>query len=88
MRTRPPVPCWNIRIQEKVLVQLENLRTHPAVAAGLASSRLKLHGWVYKIETGQVFAYDPQSQPVPAADRTSRPRPCLSPARLSAGHSI
>jgi carbonic anhydrase len=47
-------------IEENVLVQLENLRTHPAVAARLASGRLKLHGWVYKIETGEVFAYDPQ----------------------------
>jgi carbonic anhydrase len=48
----------NVTIQENVLVQLENLRTHPAVAAGLAGGKLKLHGWVYKIETGQVFAYD------------------------------
>ena len=46
-------------VEENVLVQLENLRTHPAVAAGLARGRLKLHGWVYKIATGEVFAYDP-----------------------------
>lgn len=47
-------------VEENVLVQIENLRTHPVVAAGLASADLKLHAWVYKIETGQVFAYDPQ----------------------------
>ncbi|HXG08504.1 MAG TPA: carbonic anhydrase [Gemmataceae bacterium] len=46
-------------VEENVLVQLENLRTHPCVAAGLAKGDLKLHAWVYKIETGQVFAYDP-----------------------------
>ena len=45
-------------VQENVLVQLENLRTHPAVAAGLAKGELNLHGWVYEIETGEVFAYD------------------------------
>lgn len=45
-------------IEENVLVQLENLRTHPSVAAGLARNILKLHAWVYKIETGEVFAYD------------------------------
>lgn len=45
-------------IEENVLVQLENLRTHPAVAARLALGKLKLHAWVYKIETGQVFAFD------------------------------
>jgi carbonic anhydrase len=49
----------NVAIQENVLVQLENLRTVPVVAARLASGRLHLHGWVYKIETGEVYAYDP-----------------------------
>jgi carbonic anhydrase len=49
-------------VEENVLVQLENLRTHPCVAAGLSRGSLKLHGWVYKIETGQVFAFDPDSQ--------------------------
>jgi carbonic anhydrase len=45
-------------VEENVLVQLENLRTHPAVAARLLRGDLHLHGWVYKIETGDVFAYD------------------------------
>lgn len=45
-------------IEENVLVQLENLRTLPSVAAKLAEGSLHLHGWVYKIETGEVFAYD------------------------------
>jgi carbonic anhydrase len=40
-------------------VQLENLRTHPSVAAALGRGDLKIHGWVYKFESGQVFAYDP-----------------------------
>jgi carbonic anhydrase len=48
-------------VEENVLVQLENLRTHPAVAARLSTGKLKLHGWVYKIETGEVFSYDPLS---------------------------
>jgi carbonic anhydrase len=41
-----------------VLAQLENLRTHPVIASGLARNKIKLHGWVYKIETGEVFGYD------------------------------
>jgi carbonic anhydrase len=45
-------------VEENVLVQLENLRTHPSVAAALARDDLKLHGWVYKFESGQVFAFD------------------------------
>lgn len=47
-------------VEENVLVQLENLRTHPTVLAALGRRQLRLHGWVYKIETGQVFAYNSQ----------------------------
>ena len=46
-------------IEENVLVQLENLRTLPSVASRLVRGDLRLHGWVYKIETGEVFAYEP-----------------------------
>lgn len=48
-------------VEENVLVQIENLRTHPSVAAALSRKSLNLHGWVYKFETGQVFTYDPTS---------------------------
>ncbi len=62
-------------VEENVLVQLEHLRTHPAVAAALASRQLTLHGWVYKFETGGVFEFDPNDgQFVPlggAQERTS-----------------
>jgi carbonic anhydrase len=65
-------------VQENVLAQLENRRTHPAVAARIARGSLHLHGWVYKLETGQVFAYDIESgqfaslEGVPVSD--ARPR--------------
>jgi carbonic anhydrase len=64
-------------VEENVLVQLENLRTHPSVAAALARQQLNLHGWVYKFETGQVFAYDPQQgQYVPLDEvTTARSKP-------------
>ncbi|MBI5513130.1 MAG: carbonic anhydrase [Deltaproteobacteria bacterium] len=48
-------------VEENALVQLENLRTHPLVAAAVARKALRLHAWVYKIETGQVFTFDPTS---------------------------
>jgi carbonic anhydrase len=47
-------------VEENVLVQLEHLRTLPAVGSRLVRGDLHLHGWVYKIETGEVFAYDPE----------------------------
>jgi carbonic anhydrase len=67
----------NVTIQENVLIQLENLRTHPMVAARLAAGRLHLHGWVYKIETGEVFVFNPaegQFNPISDIDSMQRPR--------------
>ena len=45
-------------IVQNVRTQLGHLRTHPAVAARLATQELTLHGWVYDIETGDVRAVD------------------------------
>ena len=50
-----------ITIEENVLVQLDQLRTHPCVAAALGRQAVRLHGWIYEFETGQVFEYDPES---------------------------
>jgi carbonic anhydrase len=54
-----PAELLTASIEENVLVQLENLATHPCVAEGIKQGKLNLHGWVYDIETGEVFAYDP-----------------------------
>ena len=48
----------NAMIEQNVLAQLDNLRTHPAVAARLAKGQLSLHGWVYEIGSGAVRAFD------------------------------
>lgn len=48
----------NSLIEENVVAQLQNLRTHPSVASRLAGRNVNLHGWVYEIETGHVWAYD------------------------------
>ncbi|CAN5776449.1 carbonic anhydrase [soil metagenome] len=67
----------NIAIQENVLCQLDVLRTHPSVAARISQGKLRLHAWVFKLTSGEVFAYDPeQSQfrpllEIPVADSAS-----------------
>lgn len=62
-------------VEENVLVQLENLRTHPAVRAAMGRGELTLSGWVYKFQTGQVFAYQPdQSQFVLLTQATRQQR--------------
>jgi len=43
---------------ENVVVQLDHLRTHPSVAAKLATNDITLHGWFFDIETGEVLVYD------------------------------
>src|SRR3954453_14630548 len=47
--------------EDNVVAQLENLRSHPAVAARLEEGDLALHGWVYHIGPGTVTAWDEAS---------------------------
>lgn len=60
-----------------VLTQLDNLRTHPVVEAGLAKGELEIQGWIYDIGGGSVSVADPQSgvfHPLtPPAESTSDP---------------
>jgi carbonic anhydrase len=48
-------------VKANVLAQLENLRAHPAVADGLERGDVRLHGWVYRFEEGDVLTYDPRN---------------------------
>lgn len=81
-----PEATWKATVEENVLVQLENLRTHPSVAAALARGDVKLHAWVYKLETGEVFSYDPvRGQFLPLTDQSpATPAADGRPARRSA----
>jgi carbonic anhydrase len=45
-------------LEQNVILQLAHLRTHPAVAVRIARGDLRLHGWVYDIADGEVYAYD------------------------------
>jgi len=57
-----------VAIAENVLTQIDNLRTYPVIHSRLYQGRLKIYGWIYHIESGEVFAYD-------AADHTYVPLP-------------
>lgn len=48
--------------QENVLTQIEHLKTHPSVASKLSKDQIRIHGWVYKFETGEVFQYDSETE--------------------------
>lgn len=60
-----------IAVQEHVLVQIENIQTHPAVAVKLQRGELNLHAWVYHLDTGEVLSYSPEDgrfEPLNATD--------------------
>ena len=66
-----------LAIERNVLVQIDNLRTHPSVASAQANGELNIYGWVYRIATGEVKAYDPASgsfHPLGESDAIPFPR--------------
>ena len=46
--------------EENVLVQLNNLTTHPAVAARLSAGEVRIFGWYYDIGSGRICQFDQQ----------------------------
>ena len=49
-------------IRANVIAQVENLKTHPEVARGVAHGELQIHGWYYDILSGSVEAYEQQER--------------------------
>lgn len=47
--------------EENIVLQLEHLKTHPAVAKRLARGELQLHGWLYHIHSGEITTYNAAS---------------------------
>jgi len=45
-------------IKTNVLMQCENLRSYPCVAAGEQSGGLSIHPWLYDLRTGRILAFD------------------------------
>jgi len=64
-------------VEENVLVQLEHLREFSFVADRLKTNTLHVAGWVFKIETGEVFEFDPEAGQflTIGSDRTPSHRP-------------
>ena len=44
-------------IHENILVQVQNLKTHPAVSAAISENRLRVFGCVYHFESGLITIY-------------------------------
>jgi len=62
-----------ITVQEHALMQIENLQTHPCVAAKLQRQELTLHAWVYRLEKGEILAFSSEQEEfVPLAADVAR----------------
>ena len=48
----------SMSITENVRVRLQNLYTHPSVAVWLDKEEVQLHGWMYCIESGEIWFYN------------------------------
>jgi carbonic anhydrase len=60
-------------VRQNVALQLQHLRTHPAVAAALASGRIKLHGWVFDIGGGRISSLNETTGALDPLDASSQP---------------
>lgn len=56
-----------------VLVQLDNLRTHPAVRDACEAGELQLHGWLYLIASGEVLGWAAESGQFEPVGKTRSP---------------
>jgi carbonic anhydrase len=48
--------------QENVLFSLDQLHAYPGVARRLQEGTLRLHAWFFKIDTADLFSYDPEQR--------------------------
>lgn len=65
---------------ENVVVQLNHLRTHPSVAAGIARGAVALHGWFVDIHRGLILGMDGRSGSFETISE-DRPLPVALPRR-------
>ena len=49
---------YAVLTEQNIIAQLRNLATHPSVAKRLADGRVTLHGWFYRIHSGEIAVYD------------------------------
>lgn len=47
--------------EANVIMQMENLRAHTAVAEALKAGTVQIHGWMYDIGSGRIRRFDPEA---------------------------
>lgn len=49
---------WDKAVERNTIAQLDNLKKHTPIAAGLATGRVRVHAWVLRFETSEISVYD------------------------------
>ncbi|MDX2255906.1 MAG: carbonic anhydrase [Pseudanabaenaceae cyanobacterium bins.39] len=64
----------SMTMAENVVTQIENLKTYPVVRSKLHQGKMHIYGWIYDIESGEILAYNPET------DEFESPQSVLSDA--------
>ncbi|GGI77741.1 carbonic anhydrase [Legionella impletisoli] len=72
-------------IEENVLLQLEHLKSHPAVGEALSEDSIKIHGCVYNIGTGELQIYDEHHKTFTPVETWEMYKDCSSSASFDVG---
>lgn len=66
-----PDALLKVAIQENVLVQIEHVMMHPAVAARMFRGDLRMFAWYFEIQNAKVYGYDVSNGAFEEIDVTS-----------------
>lgn len=58
--TATPTEKYRIAERISIIYQLDHLMTYPFIKKKVLAGEIALHGWYFKIETGEIDFYDPQ----------------------------
>jgi carbonic anhydrase len=79
--TTPKEDLYATAEEVSVIFQLENLLTYPFVKKKINEGNLELHGWYFKIESGELWYYNlEQYRFVPLSEKTTE-KAILSPSK-------
>lgn len=66
-----PEEAHNKASQRNVLLQMENLKTHPSVAERMRAGSLRIHGWWFELRNAEVYFYDASDKKFRVLDQSS-----------------
>ena len=49
-------------VEQNILTQIDNLKSHRFIQRHLDAGKIKIHGWYYRFESGDVLTYDSKSR--------------------------